>query len=112
MTNLDKVRCAICNDWCRAAFVHDMGWITYNNHPICKSCADGLKPILLEAENIGDELLTPEELRRLRKSAGLTQDELAGLLDCTKQTISLWERGVVPILRRTDLAVRKALGVN
>ena len=34
-------------------------------------------------------------IRRLRKEAGLTQEELAQKLFVTRQTISLWELGKV-----------------
>ena len=38
--------------------------------------------------------MTPAELRSWRKSAGLSQDGLAALLDVHKLTVSRWERGV------------------
>ena len=34
-----------------------------------------------------------ENLARLRKKAGLSQEELAGKLNLTRQTVSKWETG-------------------
>lgn len=49
------------------------------------------------------------QMRELREAAGLTQADLAGLLDVAKDTVARWERGERPILRVTELAVRQVL---
>lgn len=33
-----------------------------------------------------------DKIRLARESRGMTQEDLAAILDCTKQQISLWER--------------------
>ena len=35
-----------------------------------------------------------ENLRALRKSAGLTQKQLAGIVEVDQRTVSAWEKGV------------------
>ena len=35
-----------------------------------------------------------ENIRRLRRAAGLSQEELAGRLGVSRQSVSLWEQGV------------------
>lgn len=45
------------------------------------------------------------ELRFARKAMGLTQPELAALLDVATETVSRWETGADPIRRQTQLAV-------
>ncbi|MGK6324646.1 helix-turn-helix transcriptional regulator [Sphingomonas sp. DT-51] len=50
--------------------------------------------------------LQPEELKTLRKAAGLTQDQLAAAIGMSRVSIGLMERGQAPIERRTELAVR------
>lgn len=47
-----------------------------------------------------------DELKALRKQAGLTQAELAQALGLTQTFIGLMERGEKAIERRTELAVR------
>lgn len=46
-----------------------------------------------------------DELRALRKSAGMTQAEMAEAIGMTATSIGLMERGA-PIEKRTALAVR------
>jgi transcriptional regulator with XRE-family HTH domain len=42
--------------------------------------------------------MTPEQLRQLRDSRGLTREQLAKeLSDCSASTINKWERGINPI---------------
>lgn len=48
--------------------------------------------------------MNSEELRRERKRLGLSQQELADLLDVQQRTISEWERGKVTIRHETILA--------
>jgi transcriptional regulator with XRE-family HTH domain len=50
--------------------------------------------------------MTPKELRDLRLRAGLTQDELAGLLQRDRMTISRWETGKVKIGRAMAWSIR------
>ena len=52
--------------------------------------------------------MQPDELRALRKSAGLTIAQMAQAIGMSVDTISRMERGLpgYPIERRTELAVR------
>lgn len=50
--------------------------------------------------------MTRGELKASRQRLRLTQAQLAAELGVRKPIVSLWERGVQPIPRRTDLAVR------
>ena len=50
--------------------------------------------------------MTPDELRALRKEAGLTQAALAEAIGLSRPTIVLMEGGRMPVERRTELAVR------
>lgn len=47
-----------------------------------------------------------EDLKALRKGAGMTQAELAEAIGMTGTSIGLMERGAAPIEKRTELAVR------
>jgi len=49
--------------------------------------------------------MEPHELRLRRKALGLSQEQLAELLDVDEMTVSRWERGVYPIPRYIGLAV-------
>ena len=49
------------------------------------------------------------ELRRLRKSLGMTQRELGEALDLAKNTVARAERDEIPIPRTTEFAVRYLL---
>ena len=40
------------------------------------------------------EIRFSENLRALRRSAGMTQKQLAGMLEVDQRTISAWEKGV------------------
>jgi transcriptional regulator with XRE-family HTH domain len=56
--------------------------------------------------------LVGKRVKALRKTKGLTQEELAELIDKTVETISNIERGVkLPGLATLE-EIRKALGVN
>lgn len=50
--------------------------------------------------------MQPEELRALRKTLGLSQDEIGGAVGLSRVTIGLMERGAAPIEDRTALALR------
>lgn len=47
-----------------------------------------------------------EELKALRKAAGMSQSELADAIGMARETIGVMERGQSPIELRTELAVR------
>lgn len=47
-----------------------------------------------------------ERYREVRKSMGLTQAQLAGLLGVHEQTVSQRERGVYPVSREAALAIQ------
>lgn len=51
------------------------------------------------------ESINGDELRCARKAMGLTQPDLAALLDVATETVSRWETGADPIRRQTQLAV-------
>jgi len=53
--------------------------------------------------------MKPSELKALRKQAGLTQDELAGLLKRHRMTIVRWETGQVKMDKTKALAVRAVI---
>lgn len=50
--------------------------------------------------------MTPAEFLKIRQHLGLTQEGLAQALGVRSNTIARWERGEVPILRVTELAMR------
>ena len=52
------------------------------------------------------------ELRRLRREAGLTQDQLAGKLNVTRQAVSAWERGCAEPDIETLILLAQTLGVE
>lgn len=43
----------------------------------------------------GDNMSFSENLRRARKTKGLSQEELAALLGVSRQAVSKWEQGTV-----------------
>jgi transcriptional regulator with XRE-family HTH domain len=49
--------------------------------------------------------VTPDELRAARAKLGLTQLALARALGVTQVTVARWETGVLPIDKRTAMAV-------
>ncbi|MGE4341354.1 MAG: helix-turn-helix domain-containing protein [Pigmentiphaga sp.] len=53
--------------------------------------------------------MNPAELKSMRKRAGMTQQLLAEHLDISRVYLGLMERGLAPIERRTELAVRYLL---
>jgi DNA-binding XRE family transcriptional regulator len=50
--------------------------------------------------------MTKEELKRLRKEAELTQEQLARDLEVTVYTVISWENGRNPIVPITERAIR------
>jgi len=53
-------------------------------------------------------VLTPEEIRRLRRAADLTQEELADRVGVARQTVIAWEQGVhEPSPDRMELLVEE-----
>jgi len=50
--------------------------------------------------------MKPDELKKLRTKLGLTQAELASILDVKTNTVYRWEAGILPITRMVELAVR------
>lgn len=50
--------------------------------------------------------MQPDELKQLRRAAGLTQGQLAEMVGLSLGFIGEMERGEKPIERRTELAVR------
>ena len=60
--------------------------------------------------------LDPPAFKFLRKALYLSQTDVANMLDLSKQTVSSWERGCVPLPRYADLIlralVREAIGGN
>lgn len=51
--------------------------------------------------------MSPEELRFLRTEIGLTQSELAEIVQFDRQTIGRWERGETPIDPRAETIIRQ-----
>jgi predicted transcriptional regulator len=45
------------------------------------------------------------DIKQVRRDLGLTQVELAGLLDLDQSTISRLERGELPVDKRTGMAI-------
>jgi transcriptional regulator with XRE-family HTH domain len=52
---------------------------------------------------------TPDALRAMREELGLTQAELGEVLGVGRSTVSNRERGLVPIIPETVLALQKLL---
>ena len=53
-----------------------------------------------------------ENIRRLRRAAGLSQEELAGRLGVSRQSVSLWEQGVTNPTVENIYAMTEVLGVS
>jgi transcriptional regulator with XRE-family HTH domain len=49
--------------------------------------------------------MTPAALREARRKLDLTQQALADALAVTQVTVARWETGVLPIDRRTAMAI-------
>jgi transcriptional regulator with XRE-family HTH domain len=46
-----------------------------------------------------------EELKEKRTALGLTQAQLAEILDVKPNTVARWERGILPVPRTVELAM-------
>lgn len=57
-------------------------------------------------------LALSENIRRLRRAAGLSQEELAGRLGVSRQSVSLWEQGVTNPTVENIYAMTEVLGVS
>ena len=53
-----------------------------------------------------------ENIRRLRRAAGLSQEELAGRLGVSRQSVSLWEQGVTNPTVENIYAMAEVLGAS
>jgi transcriptional regulator with XRE-family HTH domain len=47
-----------------------------------------------------------EELKEQRTALGLTQAQLAEILDVKPNTVARWERGLLPVPRTVELAMQ------
>lgn len=54
--------------------------------------------------------MTPDELRLLRKAAGLTQRDLAQVLFVARNTVTRWECGRIRISRPMALLINLTIG--
>ena len=57
-------------------------------------------------------LALSENIRRLRRAAGLSQEELAGRLGVSRQSVSLWEQGVTNPTVENIYAMAEVLGTS
>ena len=53
-----------------------------------------------------------EKLQKLRTRAGLSQDQLAKLLDVSRQAVSKWETGTADPSTSNLLALAKLFGID
>ena len=61
----------------------------------------------------GDSMNFGEKLRNLRKSRGMTLEEVGNLVGVGKSTVRKWESGEIANMRRDKIAlIAKALGVS
>ena len=54
--------------------------------------------------------MTPQELKELRRAAGVSQNGLARKLGMSKSQVQRWEYGVSPISQAMEIAIRAVLG--
>ncbi len=54
--------------------------------------------------------MAPQELKELRRAAGVSQDGLARKLGMSRNQIQRWEAGVNPISQAMEIAIRAVLG--
>lgn len=52
-----------------------------------------------------------EQIRAAREAKGMTQLQLAQTVGCAFETVSRWETGVIPISKRSLIAVQAVLGM-
>lgn len=87
-------------------------------HDHCDECDDDMIPAdqldlyeekLLEAYRQATGLLLPSEIRALRRSLGLTQEQFQTVLGVGKTTVSRWETGRVVQLKPEDNLMRAML---
>ena len=50
--------------------------------------------------------MQPDEMKSMRKAAGMSQAELGEAIGLSRVTVGVMERGEAPIEKRTGLAVR------
>lgn len=85
------------------------------DHYVCKECGE----IIFDAENgqLFDQkltsqyaslmgLLTPTEIRKIRKRFGLNQQDFERVLGVSTPSVSRWETGKVPQSKPVDLLMR------
>ena len=53
--------------------------------------------------------MTGTGLRRVRKKLGMTQEQLAHAIGMQKNSVARMERGELPVLKHTELAVKYLL---
>ena len=56
--------------------------------------------------------MTGKELRKLRTDAGLSQAELADLLDVARETVCRWERGKLAISRLVGRGISFTMDIH
>jgi len=61
-------------------------------------------------ERLSYGALTPAEFRRLRKQAGLTQEDLARILNRRLRQVGRYERGDTPVPREVGATLRDLAG--
>jgi len=82
--------------------------------PVCKKHRSTVEQTAKSQEAIADAyrekigLLTGEEIKLLRRSLGLTQQQLADKAHCSKMSIIRWENGVIQ-KEGSDVALRSVL---
>lgn len=54
--------------------------------------------------------MTPQELKELRRAAGVSQNGLARKLGMSKSQVQRWEYGRSPISQAMEIAIRAVLG--
>ena len=54
--------------------------------------------------------MTPQELKDLRRAAGVSQNGLARKLGMSKSQVQRWEYGTSPISQAIEIAIRAVLG--
>ena len=60
---------------------------------ICVACGNGSFELELSHQSKEAQIMLNENIKRIRKSKGLSQEELAIKLNVVRQTVSKWENG-------------------